>query len=248
MYFNTDLRAPSQPGFRATWIALPRKAALACSLAASLLLPVGAMADESAVQLESIADLALHEQSFSAPQGVIRLKLHHIEDLREPATESAPVTDEGADEIKKQAQARYLAAKLKKQESSVRKYVDLAWAEASKRDQLDPELIIAIIHKESEFRPKVQSRYGAQGLMQVVRRWHGEKLRPSESLFDPVVNIRVGADVLEEYLAQAGGNLDRALRKYSGNARGYVNSVKKESRNLALVAERAASKAMIAQG
>src|SRR3546814_20765063 len=64
--------------------------------------------------------------------------------------------------------------------------------------------------------------------MQVVRRWHREKLHPSESLFDPAVNIRVGADVLEEYLELAGGNLSAALAKYSGNARNYASAVLKE--------------------
>lgn len=149
------------------------------------------------------------------------------------------------DELKKQAQARYLAEKLKQDEASVRPYIDLAWEEASRREKLDPELLIAIMQKESGFRPAVQSRYGAQGLMQVVRRWHHDKLHPSESLFDPEVNVRVGADVLEEYLAQAGGDMNSALKKYSGNARGYVNSVMKEFRTLARIAEQAV---VVAQG
>lgn len=193
-----------------------------------------------------MAELALHQQP--EPPTEIRLKLHSIEDLRIESEELAPSIDNDADEVKKQAQTRYLAAKFKKKEAIVRQYVDLAWAEANKRERLDPELLIAIMQKESAFRPKVQSRYGAQGLMQVVRRWHHDKLHPSESLFDPEVNIRVGADVLEEYLAQAGGNMDGALRKYSGNAHGYVNTILKESRTLARVAEQAASKALIAQG
>lgn len=225
----------------------PLNMAIACSLAAGLLLPAMARAEEpAATDPAPVAELALHQQP--EPSTGIRLKLHGIEDLRIDLQESLPDADSSADELKKQAQTRYLAKKLKRQETAVRKYVDLAWAEASKRDLLDPELLIAIMQKESAFRPKVQSRYGAQGLMQVVRRWHHDKLHPSESLFDPEVNIRVGADVLEEYLAQAGGNMDGALRKYSGNARGYVNTILKESRTLARVAEQAAGKAVIAQG
>src|SRR3546814_15933607 len=65
--------------------------------------------------------------------------------------------------------------------------------------------------------------------MQVVRRWHREKLHPSESLFDPAVNIRVATDILEEYLASANGSLTKALVKYSGNARGYSKKIIKES-------------------
>ena len=95
------------------------------------------------------------------------------------------------------------------------------------------------MQKESAFRAKVQNRYGAQGLMQVVRRWHREKLSPSESLFDPEVNIRVGADILEEYIELAGGSLTKALIKYSGNARSYSSKVLKESRKLAELADQA---------
>ncbi|WP_255474802.1 transglycosylase SLT domain-containing protein [Pusillimonas sp. ANT_WB101] len=144
-----------------------------------------------------------------------------------------------AEEASKRAQTQYLAKKFGQHVKIVRQYVDYAWAEAAKRDGIEPELIIAIMQKESSLRPRVQSRFGAQGLMQVIRKWHGEKLRPSESLFDPEVNIRVGSDILEEYLELAGGSLPQALKKYSGNARGYSNTVLKESRKLALVAEQA---------
>jgi len=144
-----------------------------------------------------------------------------------------------AEEASKTAQANYLAKKFRKHPKAVRKYVELAWAEAEKREGIEPELLIAIMQKESSLRPRVQSRYGAQGLMQVVRRWHREKLSPSESLFDPEVNIRVGADILEEYLARADGSLAKALKKYSGNARGYTNKILKESRKLAELADQA---------
>lgn len=230
----------------------PRRLAASLCLTAGLCLPASLLAGEAgeAGDAASPQELALLQQPEppAAAEPEIRLKLHRIERLTiEPPQADSPDTDE-ADELKKQAQTRYLAGKLKQRETVVRQYVDLAWAEASKRDALEPELLIAIIQKESTFRPKVQSRYGAQGLMQVVRRWHRDKLHPSESLFDPEVNIRVGADVLEEYLALAGGNLDQALRRYSGNTRGYANTILKESRTLARIAEQAATRTQLAQG
>lgn len=152
------------------------------------------------------------------------------------------------EEARKQAQTKYLAQKWRQPMKIVRKYVNLAWAEADKRDGLEPELLIAVMQKESSLRPKVQSRYGAQGLMQVVPRWHREKLRPWESLFDPEVNIRVGADVLQEYLELANGSLPTALSKYSGSARGYANTVLKESRKLARLADQAAARMGAPQG
>lgn len=229
--FSTDTQTLAGPARPKKCLAL----LIAACLAAPAVLPVHA--GEKTSTPSSIAELALHQTP--APAGSIRLKLHGIEDLSNERRSEAPLGSNSMDELKKQAQARYLAKKLKKDESQVRPYIDLAWEEASRRQFVDPELLIAIIQKESEFRPKAKSRYGAQGLMQVVRRWHHDKLHPSESLYDPQVNIRVGADVLEEYLAQAGGDLNRALRKYSGNARGYVTSVVKESRALARIAEQA---------
>lgn len=162
------------------------------------------------------------------------LDLEHIQDL-----------ESIVEEARKQAQVEYLAKKLRKPLKAVKQYVYLAWAEAERRDDLSPELLIAIIHKESTFQPKVQSRYGAQGLMQVVRRWHRDKLEASESLFDPAVNIRVGADVLQEYLEAADGNLAKALAKYSGNSRGYATRVLGESERLAKVADMAAAEVVM---
>ncbi|NYT61331.1 transglycosylase SLT domain-containing protein [Alcaligenaceae bacterium] len=151
-------------------------------------------------------------------------------------------------EAKIQAQTQYLATKFSQNESAIREYVELAWKEASKRSGMSPELLIAMMQKESSLRPKVQSSYGAQGLMQVVRRWHPDKLHPSESLFDPEVNIRVGADVLAEYLEEADGSLSKALRKYSGNARGYATIVLSESSKLAALAAEAAGQILASKG
>ncbi|NGM88752.1 transglycosylase SLT domain-containing protein [Parapusillimonas sp. SGNA-6] len=151
-------------------------------------------------------------------------------------------------EAKIRAQTEYLAAKFGHSESNIRKYVELAWKEASQREGVPPELLIAMMSKESSLQPKVQSNYGAQGLMQVVRRWHHDKLQPSESLFDPEVNIRVGADVLEEYLEKANGSLAKALRQYSGNAQGYATKVLNESYKLARVAAEAARDVLASKG
>jgi hypothetical protein len=233
----------------------PLLAAIIGTLSICLAIPGTLRAGEPASHGHApVRAISVHDPATSTE--TIRIRLHAVEHLGGGAEHASLDRRLGgslqaadlAEELKKQAQAAYLAAKLRKREAVVRKYVDLAWEEARKRDWLAPELLIAIMQKESSLQPKVQSRYGAQGLMQVVRRWHRDKLHPSESLFDPEVNIRVGADVLEEYLALSNGDINQALRKYSGNADGYVNTILKESRNLSRVAERAASKAMIAQG
>ena len=216
--------------------------AVALVLVASLFLPIGVMAGE------------LDEQELPPSTQQIALQMPSLESDEHGMQHSLAKSLEyrgllnAEREAKIQAQTQYLAAKFDQNESAIREYVELAWKEASKRNGMSPELLIAVMQKESSLRPKVQSSYGAQGLMQVVRRWHHDKLHPSESLFDPEVNIRVGADVLAEYLEEADGSLSKALRKYSGNARGYATRVLNESTKLALVAAEAAGQVLASKG
>jgi len=94
-----------------------------------------------------------------------------------------------------------------------------ATAQESGRDLgLDPLLIIAVIGVESGFNPFSQSVVGAQGLMQVMPRFHADKL-PEDAgelpFFDPVTNVQVGARVLRESIARNGG-LERGLQQFGG--------------------------------
>lgn len=95
----------------------------------------------------------------------------------------------------------------------------LATAEASAREAgLDPLLIVAMMAIESSFNPMAESHAGAQGLMQVIPRWHMDKIgddAPADALFDPVFNVQVGTQVLVEGL-QRYGTLQAALQYYGG--------------------------------
>lgn len=211
--------------------------AVALCLAGSSIAIPSAWASEPESDPAAMAfnQLTVLESLQQQPEAASEIDLESVQDM-----------ESMVDEARMRAQVAYLAEKLRKPPQAVQKYVQLAWAEAGRRVGLTPELLIAIMHKESTFRPKVQNRYGAQGLMQVVRRWHREKLKASESLFDPAVNVRVGADILEEYLESVGGDLSKALAKYSGNSRGYANKVLGESRKLAHVADMAAAEVAMA--
>lgn len=83
---------------------------------------------------------------------------------------------------------------------------------------LDPLLIIAVIGVESGFNPFSQSGFGAQGLMQVVPRFHMDKL-PEEAdraaFLDPLINVQVGAKVLHESIRRFGG-LEEGLQQFGG--------------------------------
>jgi hypothetical protein len=114
-----------------------------------------------------------------------------------------------------------------------------ATAQAVGRElQLDPLLIIAVIGVESGFNPFSQSGYGAQGLMQVVPRFHTDKL-PEESdpsaFLDPLINVQVGARVLRESITRMGG-LEEGLQQFGGAAndpaRRYSSKVLAEKQRL----------------
>jgi soluble lytic murein transglycosylase-like protein len=134
-------------------------------------------------------------------------------------------------EHRKDAIAQYLAAKYRKHVEVVRSYVDLAWKETAKHRDVPPEMALAVMLKESSLRADAKSDYGAQGLMQVVRRWHKEKLNKHESLLDPRVNVRVGTQILQQYIDEK-GQIELALVKYSGDANGYADFVLRETKVL----------------
>lgn len=84
--------------------------------------------------------------------------------------------------------------------------------------QLDPLLIIAIIAIESRFNPIAESVAGAKGLMQIIPKYHTDKLQEfggEDAVYDPAANIQVGARILKEYL-RITGNLGSALQMYNG--------------------------------
>lgn len=104
--------------------------------------------------------------------------------------------------------------------------------------RLDPLLVVAVIAVESSFNPFAQSSMGAQGLMQVIPRFHLEKL-PEDAdhlaLFDPAVNVRVGTLVLQEYVRRH-GDIAAGLQQFAGAAddpaQAYANKVLAEKDRL----------------
>ena len=92
-------------------------------------------------------------------------------------------------------------------------------AESAGRDlRLDPLLIVSVIAIESRFNPLSESVMGAQGLMQVIPRFHQDKLPEGAdelSFFDPVLNVRIGARILKESIRRNGGEVG-GLQQFAG--------------------------------
>lgn len=89
---------------------------------------------------------------------------------------------------------------------------------AARERRLDPLLLVAVISVESRFNPFSESPMGAQGLMQIIPRFHLDKVTNTaadQPFLDPVINVQVGARILQEAIRLQGG-LVEGLQYYGG--------------------------------
>jgi soluble lytic murein transglycosylase-like protein len=91
-----------------------------------------------------------------------------------------------------------------------------AHREASRHD-IDPQIILSVMHVESLFDQFAISRVGAQGIMQIMPFWKKELNEPDANLFNLETNIRFGCLILKTYLKIEKGNMARALGRYNGS-------------------------------
>jgi soluble lytic murein transglycosylase-like protein len=101
-------------------------------------------------------------------------------------------------------------------------YYDVIRAEAEKR-QLDPFLVASIIRQETGFEPSTVSNAGAVGIMQImpqeataIATAAGLTPPTREQLFDPNVNIAIGAAELAQKIALMRGNVILGIAAYNG--------------------------------
>jgi len=129
----------------------------------------------------------------------------------------AASTDPASEMSEVRATVEFLSRRYRVAASAIEPLV-LAARQAGERTGLDPLLIVAVMAIESGFNPIAESPMGAQGLMQVIPRFHQDKLAEvsaGNSLLDPVVNIHVGALVLKEYIRRV-DSLEAGLQIYAG--------------------------------
>lgn len=133
--------------------------------------------------------------------------------------------------------ANYLARRYRVATDATADLVGEAYA-VGRAVGLDPLLILAVISVESRFNPIAESDKGAKGLMQVIPKWHYEKLAEhggEDAVLDPRTNMLVGARILKEYIVRA-GNLEAGLQMYNGAsddpAQGYAQKVMAEKQRL----------------
>ena len=135
------------------------------------------------------------------------------------------------------ALAEFLAKRYRVSQDVTLEFVQIAHAEG-KQLGLDPLLVMAVIAVESRYNPIAESGVGAKGLMQIIPKYHGDKLAEfggEKAVFDPESNIRVGTRILKEYLTRT-GNLGIALQMYAGalgdDSDAYTDKVLSEKQRL----------------
>jgi soluble lytic murein transglycosylase-like protein len=80
---------------------------------------------------------------------------------------------------------------------------------AARENGIDPEILGALIERESQFDPNAQSAAGASGIAQLIPKWH-----PGVDVTDPVASIRAAAGYLKANLKRF-GDMPRALAAYN---------------------------------
>lgn len=109
-----------------------------------------------------------------------------------------------------------LMRKFKLEHSAALEILSAVYRE-SYRNELAPDLVLAVIEIESYFNRYAVSRVGAQGLMQVMPFWKKEIGRSSDNLIDIDTNVRYGCYILAYYLKVADGRWAEALARYNGS-------------------------------
>jgi len=172
--------------------------------------------------------------SLPAPRGHLMTQIAHL--ARPAVGTEAPAQTAAADPLAEAAPATTLVAsreatptrdqrvlaeaisrRYRVAEAASHEYVATAYR-VGREYAVDPLLILAVMAIESRYNPVAESSVGAKGLMQVIPRYHPEKLIEhggDDALLDPEINIRVGTWVLHEYLRRM-GDLETALLKYAG--------------------------------
>ena len=124
---------------------------------------------------------------------------------------------ESASAREQRAVTEFISKRYRVAQDAISGYVATAYRAGSEW-KVDPLLILAVMAIESRYNPVAESTMGAKGLMQVIAKFHGEKLLEhggEAALLEPSVNIQIGAQILREYLRRF-GETETALQMYAG--------------------------------
>ena len=116
-----------------------------------------------------------------------------------------------------------------KKRAEYKKYI-LKW---SRKYDLSPAFVASMIHRETNFNEKAVSKSNARGALQVLAKWHKDKLDKlgikEKDLHSINHGIHIGCQIIRQYLDWNDGDYRAALEKYVGSvnnsAEGYIRDI-----------------------
>jgi len=116
--------------------------------------------------------------------------------------------------------SNYISKKYGISEKKAKDIVKTSFSE-SENQNIDPILILSIIGIESKFNPNAKSRFGAIGLTQVIPKYHQSKISKLKNenlnLWSIKGNIKVGIQIIKEYIYLSEEDIQKALQRYNGS-------------------------------
>jgi soluble lytic murein transglycosylase-like protein len=187
----------------------------------------GAKALLAIIGLAALAGLV----ALGTQEGGLASRLPALADLFSESANTAagPIQSGPQSQLEREQRAvtEYIARRYRVSETAVSGYVSAAYR-AGAQYSVDPLLILAVMAVESRYNPVAESTVGAKGLMQVIPKFHLDKLLDhggEHALLEPDVNIQVGSQILREYqrrfrdtetaLQMYGGALDEPTAQYA---------------------------------
>jgi len=159
-------------------------------------------------------------ESLNVHEKTTPYEINSAEVIEPISLPEASVSDEDAaivDQILKRFAVRHTAL-------PERERITLAHAivEEARVYSLDPDLVMAVIEVESAGYHLAESHVGAMGLMQLLPSTGKElagklgiEWKGPDTLFDPIINIRLGTAYLRELADRYDGNVSTALAAYN---------------------------------
>lgn len=234
----------SQP---VTWSSVTKAARGIVTTAQHTLTVFGLSAVAMLALLYNRPDLAKRVSDFLSPQQTVQVAAAPVQ---APAAKGAEAVEIANSDDKQGVRAtrqqkyvtEWLSRRYRVAGDAANMLVATAYSTAHEI-KLDPLLILAVMAIESGLNPFAESPMGAQGLMQVMSKVHSDKFDEvggKQAALNPVANIRVGAQILKDYVTRT-GSVEGGLKTYVGAAAfeddsGYGNKVLAEYRRLKQVA------------
>jgi len=238
----------SQP---VTWSSVTKAARGVLTTAQHTLTVFGLSAVAMIALLYSRPDFAKRVSDFLSPQqsapAPVVARNASIQLVAARATETVEVANTDAKAASKPTRQQkyvtdWLSRRYRVAGDAANMLVSTAYTTAHEM-KLDPLLILAVMAIESGLNPFAESPMGAQGLMQVMSKVHSDKFEGmggSQAALNPVANIRVGAQILKDYVTRT-GSVEAGLKNYVGagaidDDSGYGSKVLTEYKRLKQVA------------